>query len=77
MKGLIRPFGVLISIPRAMRASPGALVVRNLPMQEMDAGSIPVLEDPLEEGMAIHLVFLPGESHGQRATVHRVIKSQT
>ena len=52
MKGLIRPFGVLISIPRAMRASPGALVVRNLPMQEMDAGSIPVLEDPLEQEIA-------------------------
>ena len=24
-------------------------------------------EDPLEEGMATHLVFLPGESHGQRS----------
>ena len=23
-------------------------------------------EDPLEEGMATHPVFLPGESHGQR-----------
>ena len=23
-------------------------------------------EDPLEEGMATHSVFLPGESHGQR-----------
>ena len=23
-------------------------------------------EDPLEEGMAAHLVFLPGESYGQR-----------
>ena len=25
------------------------------------------LEDPLEEGMATHSVFLPGESHGQRS----------
>ena len=24
-------------------------------------------EDPLEEGMAAHSVFLPGESHGQRS----------
>ena len=23
-------------------------------------------EDPLEEGMATHSVFLPGEAHGQR-----------
>ena len=23
-------------------------------------------EDPLEEGMATHSIFLPGESHGQR-----------
>ena len=37
-------------------------------------------EDPLEEGMATHSIFLPGESHGQRslaATVHGVAKSQT
>ena len=33
-------------------------------------------EDPLEEGMAIHPVFLPGISHGL-ATVLRVKKSQT
>ena len=24
-------------------------------------------EDPLEEGMTTHAVFLPGESHGQRS----------
>ena len=24
-------------------------------------------EDPLEKGMPIHLVFLPGKSHGQRS----------
>ena len=40
----------------------------------------PGREDPLEEGMAAHSVFLSGESHGQRslaATVHRVAKSRT
>ena len=26
-------------------------------------------EDPLEKGMATTLVFLPGESHGQRSLV--------
>ena len=26
-------------------------------------------EDPVEEGMATHPVFLPGESHGQRSLV--------
>jgi len=26
-------------------------------------------EDPLEEGMATHSVFSPGESHGQRSLV--------
>ena len=26
-------------------------------------------EDPLERGMDTHMVFLPGEFHGQRSTV--------
>ena len=26
-------------------------------------------EDPLEEGMATHSIFLPGESHGQKSRV--------
>ena len=37
-------------------------------------------EDPLEKGMAIHSVFLPGDSHRQGslwAIVHRVAKSRT
>ena len=34
-------------------------------------------EDPLEEETAATPVFLPGESLGQRATVHGVAKSQT
>ena len=35
-------------------------------------------EDPLEEVMAAHSVFLPGESHGQKSLVgysHRIAKS--
>ena len=47
-------------------------MVKNLPASAGDArdtGSIPGLEDPLEEEMATHSVFLPGESHGQRSIV--------
>jgi len=53
-------------------------VVKNLPVNAgdiSDAGQIlgsgrsPGQEDPLEEGMATHAVFLPGESHGQRSLV--------
>ena len=32
-----------------------------------DSGSIPGSGDPLEEGMATHPVFLPGEFHRQRS----------
>ena len=49
-------------------------------MQETQVQSLD-WEDPLEKGMAIHPVFLPRESHGQRSlagyTVHGVAKSQT
>ena len=42
-------------------------MVENLPtMQEMGVRSLGQ-EDALEEGMALTLVFLPGESHGQRS----------
>ena len=34
-----------------------------------DMGSIPGWEDSLEESMATHTSFLPGESHGQRSLV--------
>ena len=34
---------------------------------DMDKSSSLVWEYPLEEGMAITPVFLPGESHGQRS----------
>ena len=32
-----------------------------------DAGSVPRSEDPLEEGMTTHFIFLPGDFHGQRS----------
>ena len=57
-----------------------AQMVKNPPaMQETWVQSLGG-EGPLEEGMAPHSVFLPGESHGQRsleATVHGVTESGT
>ena len=44
--------------------------VKNLPaMQEPEKTQVRSLsrEDPLEEGVATHSIFLPGESHGQRS----------
>ena len=35
-------------------------------LQEMNVWSLGQ-EDPLEEGLIIHSVFLPGESHAQRS----------
>ena len=46
------------------------LVVKNLPASAEDIRDrVRFLgqEDALEEGMATHSVFLPGESHGQRS----------
>ena len=40
------------------RASQGVLVVKNLPANAGDVGSVPALEDPLEEGMATHSSIL-------------------
>ena len=43
--------------------------VKNLPaMQETKVQSLG-WEDPLEKGMAIHSIFLPGEFHGQKSLV--------
>ena len=58
-----------------------AQLVKNVPaMQETRIWSLSQ-EDPLEKGMTIHYVFLPGEFHGQRnlmgAIVHGVTKSWT
>ena len=47
----------------------GAAVVKNPPANAGDTGSIPGLGGSLEEGMATHLVFLPGECHGQWSLV--------
>ena len=50
--------------------SQAGLVVKNLPANAGDirnTGWIPGWENPLEEHMATHPVFLPGESHGERS----------
>ena len=46
-----------------------ALVVKNLPANARDAGSIPVLEDPQEKGMATHSSMLDWKTHGWRGLV--------
>ena len=56
-----------------------AQLIKNLPA--MWETWVPSLgwENPLEDDMVTHSVFLPGESHGQtslQATVHWVTKSQ-
>ena len=49
---------------------PGGLMVKNLPeMQETWVQSLD-REDPLEKGIVSTLVFLLGESHGQRSLVN-------
>ena len=51
---------------RLLVGFPGGSVVRNLPaMQETRVRPLGQ-EDPLEKEMAIHSVFLPRKSHGQR-----------
>ena len=62
-------------------ASQVALVVKN-PLANAgdtrDTGSIPGLgRFPLEEEMATHSIFLPGESPGQRSLVGQSIGSQS
>ena len=55
-----------------MYGFPGDSVVQNLPtMPEMQETRVKSLggEDPLEESMATHSVFLLGKSHGQRSLV--------
>ena len=56
---------------------PGGSMVKNLPGNAGDTGSIPGPVRSLKKGMATP-VFLPGEPHGGwRATVCEVAKSQT
>ena len=66
------------------RASQVAIVVKNPSANAgdiRDASSVPGLEDPLEEGMAIHSSILVWRIHmdrgAWRAIVHGVTKSQT
>ena len=42
-------------------------MVKNLPTNAADMGSIPGLERSLEKRMATHSNILAGESHGQRS----------
>ena len=44
-------------------------MVKNLPPNTGDSGSIPALEGPLEEEMATHSSILVEKSHGQRSLV--------
>ena len=44
-----------------------AQMVKTLPAMQQTLGWSLGWEDPLEEGMAAHSSFLPGESHGQRS----------
>ena len=44
-------------------------VVKNLPTNAVDVGSVPELGRSLEKEMATATVFLPGKSHGQRRLV--------
>ena len=46
---------------------PGGSVVKNLPANARDTGSIPGSGRSLGEGNGNTLVFLPGESHGQKS----------
>ena len=48
---------------------PGSSAVKNPPANSGDLGSIPGLGRSPEEGKGIPLMFLPGESHGQRSLV--------
>ena len=56
---------------------PGGSLVKNLPVTQEDVGSIPGLEDPLEEEMASHssiLAWKIPDRGAWQATVHSVPK---
>ena len=53
----------------SLRASWVALVLKHLPVNAEDVGSIPGQEDPLERVWLPTPLFLPGESHEQRSLV--------
>ena len=50
----------------ALEGFPDGLVVNNPHASAGEAGLIPGLKDPVEEGVATHSIFLPGKSHGQK-----------
>ena len=50
-----------------VRASQVAPLAKNLPAKQETRVPSLSREDRLEEGMATHSVFWPGESHGQRS----------
>ena len=50
-------------------AGPGGSVIKNLPANAGDLGSILVREDPLKRQWQPTPVFLPGKSRGQRSLV--------
>ena len=52
---------------KCVRGFPSGSVVKNLPADAGDVGSIR-LEDHWVKEIPTTLVFFPGESHGQRAT---------
>ena len=61
-----------------VKCFPGGAVVKNVPANVGDAGSVLGQEDPLEQEIAPTPVFLPGKSQEQSrlwATVHRVTES--
>ena len=53
----------------AAAATAGGTVVKNLPANAGDAGSIPVRKNPWRRKWKSTPVFLPGKFHGQRSLV--------
>ena len=67
--------GVVLTAPSG--GFPGGSVVKNIPANTGDAGSILSREDPLEKGMATHCSILAWEIPWSLAgTVHSVTKSR-
>ena len=63
---LVSPYTIIYAYPMGF---PGDSVVKSLPANAGDIGSIPGLGRSLEKEMATHSVFLPGGFYGQRSLV--------
>ena len=63
---LVSPYTIIYAYPMGF---PGDSVVKSLPANAGDIGSIPGLGRSLEKEMATHSIFLPGEFCGQRSLV--------